>query len=383
MRHGRRFALVLCAAGALAGCMHSRPLPALRGQVDGRKMSIRLKPADLREIAASAATSSRAESLAGCLAQRSRATLTELAISGGGSQGAWAAGFLRGWTERGDRPEFDIVTGVSTGAILGVFAFLGPEYDSTLERSYTEVRKRDVMRERPSMLVPLYTSVASSQPLRERLERLVSPQVLARIAEEGARGRRLYIGTVDLDLGMFHTWDLTTLAAPRTPESNRRCIDVLMASTAVGVFYPPVFIEGSMHVDGGTRRHIFAVLPGPSASPASSESGDSGPGPRVYALVNARPQIRPRYVPNSIVDIGTRSVEVMADEALFGCLLRIERDAAAAGMAFRLASIPTNVCEPPEAASILEFDPKLLRCLYDQGAADGRAGTWAATTPDR
>ncbi|MBL9032712.1 MAG: patatin-like phospholipase family protein [Phycisphaerae bacterium] len=364
----------------LAACTHARPATRIT-LPDGRsRPASKFELQVIREFVRQVEAKTRAESLGACLAAHS--PLMELAISGGGSQGAWAAGFLRGWSESGTRPRFGIVTGVSAGAILAVFAFLGPEHDAAMERAYTEVRKRDVMRERPTMFVPFYTAVASSEPLRTRLERLVTPEIISRVADEGDLGRRLYIGTVNLDLGTFRAWDLTAEAGPRTPASYRRCIDVLMASMAVGVLYPPVFIDGAMHGDGGARRHVFAVLPESETPAAEAVSPGSAAPPTTYVLVNVRPAVATRLVPNSIIDIGARNVELLADEALHGSLARIERDARRAGMEFRLATIPAGACMDASAGSMIEFNAATLRCLYDQGVKDGLARAWIERAPD-
>ncbi|MFN0131356.1 MAG: patatin-like phospholipase family protein [Phycisphaerales bacterium] len=358
-------AVVFAAAAAMlvGGCTYSRPATPIRRADGSTRLATAGEMTILRVQERQRDEAELAESLAGCLALRPRASLKQLAISGGGSQGAWGAGYLRGWSESGARPEFDIVTGVSTGAILAVFAFLGPEYDGLLERAYTGVRRRDVLRERPTMLVPFYTSVSSSERLRARLERQIGPEVMARVAEEGERGRRLYVGTVNLDLGLFKAWDMTALARPRTEESYQRCIDVLMASMAVGVLYPPVFLDGAMHVDGGTRRYVFAVVP----------AADGSAGATMFVLANARPAVQARYTRNSIIDIGARSVELMSDEAFRGSLARIEMDAERAGMEFRLVLIPEDACTKPGADSIMDFDPEVMRCLYDRGVVDARS----------
>jgi len=131
-------------------------------------------------------------------AQR-RGTYNLLAISGGGPDGAFGAGLLKGWTESGKRPGFRIVTGVSTGALIAPFAFLGPEYDDEMERIYTSHSTRDIIRKRGSIGGLLSDAMADTEPLRERIAEIVDDQMIRDIAAEYAKGRRLLIGTTNLD----------------------------------------------------------------------------------------------------------------------------------------------------------------------------------------
>jgi hypothetical protein len=124
-----------------------------------------------------------------------------LAISGGGSNGAFGAGLLAGWSAAGTRPEFLMVTGVSTGALSAPFAFLGPEYDAQLKEVYTTTSTKDILVERGLIGSALADSMADTAPLRVLIAKYITPQVIAAIAREHKRGRRLYIGTVNLDAG--------------------------------------------------------------------------------------------------------------------------------------------------------------------------------------
>lgn len=88
-----------------------------------------------------------------------------LAISGGGDAGAFGAGLLVGWTAHGTRPEFKVVTGVSTGALIAPFAYLGPRYDDTLRQVYTSIGPKDVYAARSMLAALTSDGLADNRPL--------------------------------------------------------------------------------------------------------------------------------------------------------------------------------------------------------------------------
>jgi len=191
-----------------------------------------------------------------------------LTLSGGGSRGAYGAGVLTGWTERGDRPEFDIVTGISTGALMATHAFLGSEYDDKLE-IYKTITNDDVFERkgRLSTVVSALKSAAgfNTEPLRRTLLSVIDEDTLNRVAEEHRKGRRLYVGSTNLDAKSFTIWDMGFIARSDRPDRLDRYIDAIMASAAFPIAFPPVYIEvdgeggtfTEMHVDGGVRETAF------------------------------------------------------------------------------------------------------------------------------
>src|SRR5687768_1654697 len=182
-----------------------------------------------------------------------------LVLSGGGAYGAYSAGLLVGWTQTGTRPEFDVVTGVSTGALVAALAFLGPDYDGELRRVYTTLESKDIFRFRRSIRSLLSEGLADNAPLARQIEAFVTPENMARLAAEHARGRRLYVGTTDLDGRRQVVWDVSAIATQGTPEAAGLIVRVLLASAAIPGFFPPVRIpisaDGKLyeerHVDGG------------------------------------------------------------------------------------------------------------------------------------
>ena len=145
--------------------------------------------------------------------------LNVLVLSGGGSNGAYGAGVLYGWTQSGKRPGFDVVTGVSTGALIAPLAFAGPAYDEELRRFYTQIHDRDIFRDR-GLRGLLSNAVLSSAPLRARIAEVVTPGFLDLIAAEQKKGRRLYIASTDLDQGESVVWDMGGLAASDLPDKR-------------------------------------------------------------------------------------------------------------------------------------------------------------------
>ena len=188
-----------------------------------------------------------------------------LVLSGGGANGAYTAGVLNGWTAAKNRPQFDVVTGISTGALIAPFAFLGPEYDDLLKRSYTESRDRDIFTRRWLPALVYADSLADSAPLRKRIANEITPAILKRIAEAHRAGRRLYVGTTDLDTKRLVVWDLGAIADSDDPNKLELFRDVLLASASVPGLLPPVEIDievnghrhAELHVDGGVAASLF------------------------------------------------------------------------------------------------------------------------------
>ena len=193
-----------------------------------------------------------------------------LLVSGGGGDGAFGTGLLVGWTSTGHRPEFQIVTGISTGAIIAPFAFLGSAYDPTLRELYTSFGSDDLVRRRGLFKVLRGDSAFSTEPLARLLERYLGDAEIAAIAAEGHKGRSLLIGTTNLDAARPVIWDITRIAMSGVPDAKRLIHDVIRASTAIPGAFPPVLFEveangvrsEEMHVDGGVTSQLFLAPTG-------------------------------------------------------------------------------------------------------------------------
>ena len=189
-----------------------------------------------------------------------------LSISGGGSRGAFSTGFLAGWKAQGDMPHFDIVTGISTGAIIAPFVFVDDKQAmQKIKEFYTQTTSDEVFQ--PSWLSFFSGYLYTADPLKKLMEETFDKAFLDKIAQEHKKGRRLYIGTTNLDTGKFVVWDMGAIAASEHPDKKERFIQILLASSALPSYIKPQYIsvdiEGKhytqMHVDGGVYTQIFMV----------------------------------------------------------------------------------------------------------------------------
>lgn len=309
-----------------------------------------------------------------------------LALSGGGQWGAYGAGFLKGWTRHGDRPaSFQVVTGTSTGSLQATFAFLGQRFDEELGNAYLSIGgDSDIMKKRFLLTAALFTdALATTGPLRARLERTITVDLLKDVATEGANGRKLYVGAADLGTGVFRAFDLTEIAA-RGPAAQKDYVDALMASTAIPVAFPPVEIEGRTYVDGGVRRNIFLELLVSELALRRRGEIERGPAPpeaTVYCLVNGTLNVGTREVKRRTLDIGKRSVDILLDESTDGNLLRVFLLAQKAGLRFLMTRIPSEACNAVGSEEN-QFDPELMKCLYEEGEKRGESGhAWSPEPP--
>lgn len=306
-----------------------------------------------------------------------------LALSGGGQYGAFGAGFLKGWSERTMPPlrpkKFDVVTGTSTGSLLATFAFLGSAWDETIGRAYLDITgDKDIFTKRHLISLLWSDSVSTRAQFRERLDGLITQKVTDAVADEGANGRCLFIGSVDLLGGEFHEFNLTEIAQPRTEAARRAYVDAIMASTAIPVQFPPVVLPdpaapgGSItYVDGGIRRSIFAE----ALASALDESPEPPPA-TIYCLVNgARDVARATaFRFPKLLSMAYRSSEILLNESTEGNLFRIflwaQRQQPR--IEFKVTAIPPDVATKCDVGAFKPdelFDHKLMQCLYDEGRA--------------
>ena len=156
-----------------------------------------------------------------------------LAVSGGGDNGAYTAGLLNGWTAQGSRPEFKLVTGISTGALIAPFAFLGPKYDATLKEVYTTITPPDVLVPRGLIAGFMSDAMADNAPLWTLTRKSVTADLLKEIAAEYAKGRFLLVATADLDARRGLIWDMGKIASYGTPQALDLFVSVMIASASI------------------------------------------------------------------------------------------------------------------------------------------------------
>lgn len=192
-----------------------------------------------------------------------------LALSGGGMNGAFGAGFLCGWAAQNSRPNFDFVTGISAGALLAPFAYLGTNYDGALRDIYADLKPSDLFQRKGLLKILRDDSIFDTAPLRRILEKHITTNFLAAVAREHALGRRLWIGTANLDARRPVIWDMGAIASSGRPDAPALFRQVMMASSAVPGAFPPVYFKvdangktyDELHVDGGISRQAFAYGP--------------------------------------------------------------------------------------------------------------------------
>ncbi len=298
-----------------------------------------------------------------------------LVLSGGGSDGAFGAGVLVGWSEAGTRPEFDVVTGVSTGALVAVLAFAGPAHDGTLRRAFTGVTRSQVYRKRGLVGLLRRGAIYDRRPLERMIAGIVDAPLLAQIAAAHARGRRLYVATTNLDDGTPTMWDMGAIAASPSPAAGELFRRVLLASSAVPGAFPPVYIQEraplpTMHVDGGVKTAL--LLRGFMLDAAGGDQA-------VWAIVNGHVGWRGAEAASGAGarSIVGRAVAELLRSVTAGSLYNAYVITRRTRAAFNLAYLPDDVAE----LNPIEFDPVAMQALFDRGAAIGRGGQWAKAPP--
>jgi Patatin-like phospholipase len=307
--------------------------------------------------------------------------ISVLALSGGGMNGAYAAGILSGWTASGTRPTFDVVTGISTGALIAPFAFLGSDYDAVLRKYYTEVRAADVYRARPQVAWFGGEALASSEPLARLIEKTVDADLLREVAKAHAAGRRLYVGTTNLDARRLVIWDMGAIASGGGPEALDLFRKVMLASCSVPGLFPPVYLDveidgkryTEMHVDGGVSTEVFvrASMLGVDET-ALRDGARPLTGSDLYVITAGKLYADPECVAPQFRTIAGSSIESLLHAQTRNDLFRVYCLSLVTGMRFRLAAVPQDF---PMGKDSLAFDPAVMRRLFEEGYEAGAKGT--------
>ena len=312
-----------------------------------------------------------------------------LVISGGGSNGAFAAGLLCGWTEAGNRPTFRLVTGISVGAVIAPFAFLGSGYDEKLKELTTSISDDKVYRPKALLRGLGSDSLADARPLARLLRPYYDQKLLDAIAAEHAKGRRLYVGTTDLDSGRPVIWDLGAIAASGSPQALEIFRQVILASAAIPVVWSPIYLQveangkpyDEMHVDGGATAqlllygNVISMLEVRRHVPASELSRH--PTPIVYVIRNGKFTPQHQNVQPKVVSIAGRAVGTLIQSQAIGDVYRLYAVCRRDALEFRLASIPADV-----AMAGAGFDPQTIKDLFARGYQLSLSGyPWATEPP--
>lgn len=295
-----------------------------------------------------------------------------LSISGGGSDGAFGAGLLNGWTETGQRPHFKVVTGVSTGALIAPFAFLGPEYDETLKKSYTTVDASRIFTVRSLLAILWSESLTDTAPLRDMVASYIDENVLDAVAREHAKGRRLLVATSNLDIEQPVFWDMGAIASSKDPKRLDLFRTVMIASAAIPAVFPPAMINveidgkqyDEMHADGGVFLQSFSIASVVNLQEAIQAAHPDYTGKivqRLYIIRNGRVTPEPNPVERSLGGITLRAIGTMLKMSGINDLYRLYLTSEHDNVEFRYIAIPpdfeTKTREQfVEAEMIRQFD---------------------------
>lgn len=303
-----------------------------------------------------------------------------LALSGGGADGAFGAGLLTGWTKTGTRPEFQVVTGVSTGALIAPFAYLGPEWDDRLREAFAGKAASGVLTPR-GLDVLLGPSVYQGRPLEKLVARFADDRLLAAVARENAKGRKLLVASTDLDRQETVIWDLGEIASRGGPEARRLFRDVLVASASIPGVFPPKLItvrDGSvlyqeMHVDGGVSAPFFFV---PPSALFWTEPTGLFRRARLYVIINGQVEKAPQTTAQNLAAVLGRSFDTVELSALRGTLGETRAFCDHNGIAFQAAALPSG----SDADAPFDFSAKSRQRLFQLGERLGASGeAWMLT----
>ncbi|MVT75848.1 alpha/beta hydrolase [Bradyrhizobium cajani] len=312
----------------------------------------------------------------------STATKSYLALSGGGADGAYGVGVLNGWTAARTRPTFSVVSGVSTGGLIAPFAFLGPQYDDTLKEVYTSGIAESLLNDPSIMRVLFGSGLFGNTRLRELVARYVGPEIMAQVARENARGRKLLVVTTDLDTQRTAIWDMGKIAAVGTPEALKLFRDVMAASASIPLVFPPIMIDAEaqgrhfqeMHVDGGVTAPVLTLpeaLLFQGRLPGNAKMD-------IYILVNKKIERNFELVSNGTIDVASRSLSSITQSQTRSIIFSTYDFAKRNRLGFHLSYIARDYPAPPSEG----FDTAYMRALYQYGYEKAAAGqAWTSTLP--
>ena len=327
----------------------------------------------------------------GCDTRNGNPVFCVLIISGGGGYGAYGAGLMNGWTASGTRPAFKIVTGISTGSLIAPFAFLGPDWDVKLKNVFTTINgDADIVEERSLFGVLTSDSLTDTAPFRAAIARWVDENMLADVAREHQSGRRLYVGTTNMDAQRFTVWNMGAIASSGHPKALETFRKVLLASASVPIVMPPVFFDvevngevyDEMHADGGVQSQFFVPLDVVDLPAAIAEAQANGfpytPSPRMFVIRNAKFTPEPLAVDRNIVDIAARTVSSMIQAMGRSDLYQIFAIARVRGSDFHYTEVPPDFIWGADQ----EFDRAEMNRLYNIGYERGLTDSaWSDVPP--
>src|ERR1700733_6659054 len=317
-------------------------------------------------------------------ATRAGRPLTILALSGGGAGGAFGAGAVAGLTHTGMRPEFDVVTGVSAGALVAPYAFLGPSWDAQLLDAFTGIAGDNLLQSR-GLGVIFGSSVYSGRPLRQLVDAYVTDEMIQAVAREAAKGRLLLVATTDVASGESVVWDLGAIAKNGGSSARALICDVLVASASVPGMFPPVIIrvaeggtnDDQAHVDGAATVPFFVP-------PALLQTAGHARGARtaVFVIVDGSLSAGAQTTRLTARAILSRSIRVGLDHLLMTTLQLTAATAQLEGADLEYSSLPADYPLPDAFDFSARTRGPLFHYAY-QCAESGRLWTALPSADDK
>jgi len=298
-----------------------------------------------------------------------------LALSAGGADGAFGAGLLKGLSASGQRPDFLVVTGVSTGALMAPFVFIGERQDETLRKIYTTINAGDIFE-----LARTRESLLDTWPLRKTIEKQLTPQLLDEVAAEHRKGRRLFVVTVNIDSGRPVVWNMGAIAAHGGDQALKLFRDVLLASASLPGVFPPVYIDvesadgmpfREMHGDGGIHAQFYI------APESMLSTGGELPATDIYVIVNGKLQSDFAKTDGGALALLARSISLATTTAMRGQLLQAYLAARGQGIGFHIAMVAPSFIEENHGP----FDTVGMQGLFDFGMKQGQGAMPFLTQP--
>jgi hypothetical protein len=312
--------------------------------------------------------------------------LNLLALSAGGKYGAYTAGVLAGWQCTGTRPEFDVVTGVSSGAIIAVYAFLGPQYDDKVRQFFTETESRELFKWRPLRYLIHYGSLASSKPLQGIIEREINSQVLAEIRAAHVAGRRLYLASLNIQSKQPCLWDVGALACSGRPDADELVRKVILACCSIPGMVPPVefdvVVDGchykEIHGDGGAVTQSYMQLATHQAEP--QPGGKWLEGSKLYIIAAGKYYSDPTSARMSFISRLSTSVSASLYALYRAELCKMYAFCLVSGCDYNVVALdPAFQVDDPRS---MTFSPEAMKALYDEGVRQARCGVpWRKLPP--
>lgn len=289
------------------------------------------------------------------------------------------AGVLCGWTASGNRPVFKVVTGISTGAADGTLCVPGKRYDKPMREVYTSVDQKDIAVFQGYFALLHSDSAYDTSPLVKLAEKYFTPKMLEDIAAEHRKGRRLLIGTTNLDAGRPVVWDIGAIACSGRKDRVELFRKVLLASSAIPAAFPPVYLKvkgadgkeyEEMHVDGGVTREMF-LLPSEVRVYEIRDQHGVQRNSHLHVIRNAHYGPDHKVVNAKVADIAARSIATLIKSQAGGDLWSLYYEARENKMSYSVTSIPHHFLDDSKSM----FDQKYMSRLFDLGYKAGTDGT--------